>query len=425
MDLPTSPFIGTSHSPNEEEVQQIKVQIIDPCTRQLEAIKAELRERKRNELSRHIEAHILIAPNRCLLHDILSEIFVRCLPTAGFALMKTSEALYCSAAPAVPGDKLWLSIRIPCEIGRHIVMALPFSLSLSFDNYDPEFLNAQPYLSTIFTVSQPRQIVPVLDKYNRPINQTPPPPPFFSSAIKTATRPPRGVGWIELFSSFHMPKLKHLALGLYTGTDEPIARFLAALETLILEFTCFQSHDWLRDGLRKIPTWVEETHAGKSVGERYRDEQRYCTRGRQPDSRAESVDGTDYRYKPFLLSRAHAAGDAAPLERAHIAFEISTSLATPNSQAHELRLALTRRCSIQSLRRRGLWRMRGLPLEPHYPDSEATLTDVEDCWDRQIGDVDGIRCFRAVLWSVEHSPVLVGASLEMLMAYTAKSSGYC
>ncbi|KAF8650054.1 hypothetical protein AX16_005444 [Volvariella volvacea WC 439] len=130
MALPTSTLIETNRIPNDEEIKQIQVQVIEPCVirlKELEAdiasLKAQLHdlERERNVLSYHIDHHCaLIAPIRRLPHDILREIFIQCLPTDDFALMKTSEAplllgRVCSAwrQVALVTPRLWQSMHIP------------------------------------------------------------------------------------------------------------------------------------------------------------------------------------------------------------------------------------------------------------------------------------------------------------------------
>ncbi|KAF8643169.1 hypothetical protein AX16_009211 [Volvariella volvacea WC 439] len=130
MEFPTSSFIGTNHIPDDQETERIKLEVIDPCIEQLEqldasitSLKARLHtlEQKRSSLSLHIDRHhALIAPVRRLSHDILREIFTRCLPSDHFALMKTMEApllfgRVCSAwrQVAMTTPELWTSIHIP------------------------------------------------------------------------------------------------------------------------------------------------------------------------------------------------------------------------------------------------------------------------------------------------------------------------
>ncbi|KAF8650049.1 hypothetical protein AX16_005439 [Volvariella volvacea WC 439] len=163
MNLPTSSFIGTNHIPNDEEVKKIKLQIINPCIKQVEgledsisSLKAQIRdlERERDALSLHIGRHRAhIAPIRLIPHDILREIFIRCLPTSPFVPMKTSEApllLGRHTSTTKAGFKKAWKTRIE-GISSWLLRSgtLPLSISVYYlDVYPPGY--GPPFLPELF-----------------------------------------------------------------------------------------------------------------------------------------------------------------------------------------------------------------------------------------------------------------------------------
>ncbi|KAF8650055.1 hypothetical protein AX16_005445 [Volvariella volvacea WC 439] len=119
------PFVSDHHIPNDAVVNQVKLQVIKPCTKQLEELKAQIRylEQRHDAITLHLNRHrAFISPMRVLPHDVLREIFLHCLPTDHFSPIKTSEAplllgRVCGAwrEVAMGTPQLWASIHIPYD----------------------------------------------------------------------------------------------------------------------------------------------------------------------------------------------------------------------------------------------------------------------------------------------------------------------
>ncbi|KAK6996921.1 hypothetical protein R3P38DRAFT_1948158 [Favolaschia claudopus] len=100
-DSPFARYLGTNYAATEDEIAVIEKLIAEP-TRQLLSLESEIAklqksieklEETRRDLSTYVEAHkALISPIRRMPLDVLSEIFVACLPTHRNCVMSASEA---------------------------------------------------------------------------------------------------------------------------------------------------------------------------------------------------------------------------------------------------------------------------------------------------------------------------------------------
>ncbi|KAK6977618.1 hypothetical protein R3P38DRAFT_3123855 [Favolaschia claudopus] len=128
MDSPFASRLGTNYCPTDDEVLEIREFIAEP-TRQILALDneiAQLRgtieklEKKRKSLNPYVEAHqALISPMRRISQDVLSEIFIACLPTHRNCVMSASEAplllgRVCSSwrTLSLATPRLWASLHV-------------------------------------------------------------------------------------------------------------------------------------------------------------------------------------------------------------------------------------------------------------------------------------------------------------------------
>ncbi|KAK7001446.1 hypothetical protein R3P38DRAFT_3049167 [Favolaschia claudopus] len=120
--------LGTNYCPSEDEVLEVKNLIAEP-TRQLLTLDEEISQlqksieklqEKRKTLSTYVDEYkALISPIRRIPQDVLSEIFIACLPTHRNCVMSASEApvllgRICSSwrALSLATPRLWASLHI-------------------------------------------------------------------------------------------------------------------------------------------------------------------------------------------------------------------------------------------------------------------------------------------------------------------------
>ncbi|KAJ6526945.1 hypothetical protein DFH09DRAFT_1328277 [Mycena vulgaris] len=147
MPSPFAPKIGTNYCPKEQEIIEITALLVQPTLR-LERLQNEITEMQkaidelkteRDSLAGYVRAHqALISPVRRLPPDILTEIFLACIPTHRNCVMSAREApvilgRICSSwrATSLSAPRLWARLHVVEPTRPHYLTSILFEEKLA------------------------------------------------------------------------------------------------------------------------------------------------------------------------------------------------------------------------------------------------------------------------------------------------------